>query len=293
VAIRQRPRSARLLVVSLVAASLAIITIDYRGGDEGPLAEAGTVVNSALAPLQRAVSSVVQPVSDLFSDLADLPGLAERNHALEDQLQDFQTLVQQNQELQKELDTLSDLLGLQTVWTDHRPIAAQVIARSSVSNFQWTITIDHGSDQGIAVDMPVIAGDESAARLVGRVTAVTPNSSTVQLLIDREFAVPGVLSSSNEAGLVEGRGEDDLRMDLLDADTHVSETEPESVFTLGYEIEGQAGLYPPNVLIGTVSRAFSGPDSVETFVTVRPAVDFSTLRYVLVLVRSQGRRTVP
>ena len=275
-------------MVSLVAASLAIITIDYRGGDQGPLAEVGTVVNSALAPLQRAVSSVVQPVSDFFSDLADLPGLAERNDDLEGQLKDFQSLVQQNQELQQQLDTFSDLLGLQTVWTDHRPIAAQVISRSGLSNFQWTITIDHGSDQGIDVDMPVITGDAGAARLVGRVTDVTPNSATVQLVIDRDFAVAGVLSSSNEAGIVEGRGEEDLEMDLIDPDTRVSETEPESVLTLGYEIEGQSGLYPANVLIGTVSRAFSGPDSVESFVTVRPAVDFSTLSYVLVLVRSHG-----
>ena len=270
-------------MVSLVAASLAIITIDYRGGDQGPLAEAGTVVNSALAPLQRAVSSVVQPVSDFFSDLADLPGLAERNADLERQLEDMRPLIQQNQELAEQLRTLQDLLDLQT--TLGRTIPAQVIARSGVSNFQWTITIDHGSDEGVAVDMPVVAGDASAARLVGRVTDVTPNSAMVQLLIDRDFAVAGVLASSNEAGIVEGRGEDDLRMDLIDSDTRVSETEPESVLTLGYEIEGRAGLYPPNLLIGTVSRAFSGPDSVETFVTVRPAVDFSTLRYVLVLAR--------
>lgn len=275
-------------MVSLVAASLAIITIDYRGGDQGPLAEAGAVVNSALAPLQGAVSSVVQPVSDFFSDLADLPGLVERNRALEQQVAELEVQSQQNRELQGEVATLSDLLDLHASLGELRPVAAQVIARSSVSNFQWTITIDHGSDQGIAVDMPVVAGDASAARLVGRVTDVTPNSAMVQLVIDRDFAVAGVLSTSNEAGIVEGRGEDDLRMDLIDPETRVSATEPESVFTLGYEIEGQAGLYPAHLLIGTVSRAFSGPDSVETFVTVRPAVDFSTLRYVLVLIRPEG-----
>ena len=274
-------------MVSLVAASLAIITIDYRGGDQGPLAEAGTVVNSALAPLQRAVSSVVQPVSEFFTDVANLPGLADRNRALQRQVDELRTQAQQNQELQDELTTLSNLLGLQGAWSDLRPVAAQVIAKSSVSNFQWTITIDHGSEHGIAVDMPVVAGDASEARLVGRVTDVTPNSAMVQLLIDRDFAVAGVLSTSNEAGIVEGRGEEDLRMDLIDEDTRVSETEPESVFTLGYAVEGQAGLYPATLLIGTVSRAFSGPDSVETFVTVRPAVDFSTLRYVLVLARPQ------
>jgi rod shape-determining protein MreC len=279
-------------VVSLVAASLAIITIDYRGGDEGPLAEVGTVVNSALAPLQRAVSNVVQPVSDFFSDLADLPRLSQRNEALEQQLQNLRTLTQQNQELQQQISTLKDLLGLQTV-IDEETIPAQVIARSSVSNFEWTITIDHGADEGVAVDMPVVTGDAGGPRLVGRVIAVTPNSASVQLVIDRGFSVAGVLSTSNEAGIVEGRGQDDLAMDLIEPDTKVSETEPESVFTLGYEIGGQAGLYPENLLIGTVSRVFSGPESVETFVSVRPAVDFSTLRYVLVLAGGQGRGTTP
>ena len=266
-----------------MAASLAIITVDYRGGEQGPLAEAGTVVNSALAPLQRAVSSVVQPISGFFQDLASLPRLAERNDELSRQIEDLKTLVQQNQELQEQIDTLTDLLGLQTVWATSKPVAARVIARSGVSNFQWTMTIDHGSAEGIDVDMPVVTGDAGAARLVGRVVGVTPNSATVQLLIDRDFAVPGILSTSREAGIVEGRGEDDLAMDLIGPGTKVSDTEPESVFTLGYEIEGQTGLYPDNVLIGTVSRAFSQPDSVETFVTVRPAVDFSTLQYVLVL----------
>ena len=36
------PASTRLLVVGLVAVSLAIITLDYRQGDAGPLAEHGS-----------------------------------------------------------------------------------------------------------------------------------------------------------------------------------------------------------------------------------------------------------
>jgi rod shape-determining protein MreC len=286
VAIRQRPRSARLLVVTLVAASLAIITVDYRGGPEGPLAAAGRVVNGAIAPLQRAASNVVEPVANFFSDLADLPRLADENDALLAELEDLQTLAQVNQELQREIETLSGLLDLAE--ESPRPIAAQVIARSGPSNFDWAITIDRGSNDGVAVDLPVVTGDASGARLVGRVIAVTPGSATVQLLIDRDFAVPGILSASREQGIVEGRGQDDLEMRLVLPNTEISDTEPESVFTLGYAIEGEPGLYPPHLLIGTVSRAFSGPESVGTFVEVRPAVDFTTLRYVLVL-RPPGR----
>jgi rod shape-determining protein MreC len=287
VAIRQRSRSARLLVVSLVAASLAIITVDYRAGEEGPLAAAGRATSSALAPMQRAVSNVVQPVSNFFSSLAKLPSLSRHNGELQRQVDDLKTAQQENQELSRRIESLEQLLGLQSV-TSHT-IAARVIG-SGVSNFEWSITIDRGSENGIQVDMPVVTGASDGPRLVGRVIRVTPISSVVQLIIDRDFAVAGKLSTSQEAGLVMGRGENDLRMGHLRPGIQVSETEPESVFTLGYEVNGQRGLYPPGVLIGTVSRAFSEPDSVESSVTIRPAVDFSTLQYVLVIARDRTRR---
>jgi len=286
VAIRQRSRSARLLVVSLVAASLAIITVDYRAGEEGPLAAAGRATSSALAPMQRAVSNVVQPVSDFFSSLAKLPSLSRHNGELQREVDDLKTAQQENQELSRRIESLEQLLGLQSV-TSHT-IAARVIA-SGVSNFEWSITIDRGSADGIQEDMPVVTGASDGPRLVGRVIRVTPISSVVQLIIDRDFAVAGKLSTSQEAGLVMGRGENDLRMGHLRAGIQVGETEPESVFTLGYEVNGQRGLYPPGILIGTVSRAFSEPDSVESSVTIRPAVDFSTLQYVLVIARDRTR----
>lgn len=284
-AIRQRTRSARLLVVTLVAASLAIITVDFRAGDEGPLAAAGRVTSSAIAPMQRAVSNVVQPVSGFFSSLADLPSLSRRNRELRRQVDDLKTVQQLNQELTRRIETLEQLLGLQTI-TSHT-IAARVIG-SGVSNFEWDITIDRGSEDGVQVDMPVVTGASDGPRLVGRVIRVTPISSVIQLMIDPDFAVAGLLSTSQETGLVTGNGEEDLRMRHLRAGIEVSETETESVFTVGYEVNDQPGLYPAGILIGTVSRAFSEPDSVESFVTIRPAVDFSTLQYVLVIARDRA-----
>ena len=275
-----------MLVVSLVAASLAIITVDYRACEEGPLAAAGRATSSALAPMQRAVANVVQPVSNFFSSLAKLPSLSRRNGELQRQVDDLKTAQQANQELARRIQSLEQLLGLQTI-TSHT-IAARVIA-SGVSNFEWSITIDRGSADGIQLDMPVVTGASDGPRLVGRVIRVTPISSVVQLVIDRNFAVAGKLSTSQEAGLVMGRGEEDLRMGHLRPGIQVSQTEPESVFTLGYEVNGERGLYPPGILIGTVSRAFSEPDSVESSVTIRPAVDFSTLEYVLVIARNPAR----
>jgi rod shape-determining protein MreC len=270
----------------MVAVSLAIITVDYRAGEEGPLAAAGRFASSAIAPMQQAVSNVVQPVSNFFGSLAELPSLSRKNGELQAQVDDLKTVQQLNQELTQRIETLERLLGLQTV-TSH-VIAARVIG-SGVSNFEWDVTIDRGSDDGIELDMPVVTGASDGPRLVGRIIRVTPISSVVQLMIDPDFAVAGRLSTSKESGLVTGRGEDDLRMAHLRPGIEVSETEPESVFTVGYEVNGQPGLYPAGILIGTVSRAFSEPDAVESAVTIRPAVDFSTLEYVLVIARDRAQ----
>ena len=77
---RQRPRSTRLLVVVLVSISLAVITLDYREGQDGPLAGLGRDALAAMAPLQHAVTTVTRPIGDFFSGLAHLPSLETRTN---------------------------------------------------------------------------------------------------------------------------------------------------------------------------------------------------------------------
>ena len=107
----------------------------------------------------------------------------------------------------------------------------------------------------------------------------------MQLIIDRSSAVAGRLSVSRETGLVEGQGDGDLRMTLVNPGTVVQGNE--TVVTQGYEVNGQLGLYPPGLVIGQVSHVIPGASDLQEFVTVRPAVAFSALQTVLVLQTSR------
>ena len=78
----QRPRSSRFLVVTLVVVSLAVITLDYREGDSGPLAGLRRGRSTAMAPLQRGVTDVTRPVGNFFIGLAHLPSLQSENQDL-------------------------------------------------------------------------------------------------------------------------------------------------------------------------------------------------------------------
>jgi rod shape-determining protein MreC len=282
VALRNRARSTRLLVVALVSASLITITVDYRQGDSGPLSAAGDAALTLISPLQEAISKVTDPIGSFFSTLLHLPSIRRENLELKDRLAEAEAAGATYRAGQERLADAEALLELQESFGPKvDTTAAQVIA-NGVSNFEWTIEIDKGTSEGIAVDMPVVA----AAGLVGHVVRVTPSSAVVQLIIDPDSAVAGRLDASGETGLLEGEGEGDLRMSLVDAEATVQPDE--TVVTAGYRLlEGAAqSLYPPNVLIGTVSHVLSDEAALEKFVTVRPAVDFSSLSLVLVVLSS-------
>jgi rod shape-determining protein MreC len=264
--------------VTLVCISLAVITLDYREGDSGPLAGLGRTSLSFIAPMQRAVTSVTRPVGNFFSGLVHLPSLAQQNRDLQQQVRDLQAQGEKGSLIQSQLDELTALLGLKQT-LDPSAVAAGVTG-SGPSNFDWTITISKGSADGIAVDMPVVTGGADAPLLVGRVIQVSSNNSVVQLILDRTWAGAGVLVTPHAAGLVVGEGDQDLTMGVP---TGTDVQLPAPVYTQGYCVEGQPGEYPPGVLIGQVSRVGPAANEIEESLSVRPAVDFATLQFVLVL----------
>jgi rod shape-determining protein MreC len=283
VAVRSRARSTRLLVVALVSISLVTITIDYREGDDGPLASMGDAALTVISPLQEVVSKVTHPIGNFFSTLFRLPSIRHERDVLRERVEALETQLNEGRADQQRLADLEALLGLrESLGPKVETTAAQVIA-NSVSNFEWTIEIDKGSSDGIARDMPVIA----SAGLVGHVVQVGANSSRVQLIIDPDSFVAGRLDVSQQTGLLAGQGNQDLQMSLVES---TAEVEPdERVVTAGYRIRDVAeSLYPPNVLIGTVSRVLEEDAATEKFVTVRPAVDFSSLSLVLVVLSRDG-----
>jgi rod shape-determining protein MreC len=282
---RGRPRSARFLVLGLVSLSLLIITIDYREGPDGPLARAGAAAHAAMAPLQNAVTSVTRPIGNFFSGLVKLPSLEAENRRLQEQVDDLNTKVAGVDQLQLDNATLSDLLGLKAR-LDPAAIPAVVIA-NGLSDFEQVITIDHGSKDGVKLNMPVVTGSAESPRLVGHVISVTGHAADVELIIDRDAVTAGIVDQVQQVGTLSGQGDEDLRMDDITKPLDLTGSPPQ-VFTVAYSVGGgQHGLYPPNILIGEVSRVYEDDNQLQTSVSVRPAVNFSSLAYVLVLATPQ------
>jgi rod shape-determining protein MreC len=271
----------------LVAASLLTITIDYREPDSGPLASAGRAALAVISPMQEAVSTVTHPIGNFFSTLVRLPSIRAENERLRKQVADLETRLSVLGSESARLHQLEDLTGVQeSLGPSTETVAAQVIS-SGVSNFEWSVVVGKGADDGIRQDDPVVVGNASGARLVGHVVRVTGSASIVQLILDPDSFVAGRLDVAQATGMVQGSGSQDMRMRLLLPSTTV--TAGDEVTTAAFRIPGLGQTqYPPNVLIGTVSRVLKSDTATEKYVTVRPAVDFSTLDIVLVVLSHGG-----
>jgi len=134
-----------------------------------------------------------------------------------------------------------------------------------------TITIDKGTDDGLRTDMAVIA----PAGVVGRVVMPSGRAAKVQLLVDRNAAAGALVERSRAQGVVKGVGEMRLELEFVSeaADVAVGDL----VVTSGIE-----GIFPKGFTIGRVDTVEkSGPAYKR--ITVMPAVDFSALEEVLVV----------
>ena len=274
-ALYRRAGSTRLVVVSLVMVSLLTITVDFRDGNSGPLTEVGKAALTVVGPMQGAISRVFHPVAAFFSGLFHVGTLQSVNDHLKAEVLSLQTQLAKNVSSQRQLQELEALLKIQQALKLHTVTGARVIS-PGLSNFEWTVTIDKGSADGIRPTDFAVTGDG----LVGHMSTVGLHDSRIQLIIDPQSGVAARLSASGETGLVRGQRNQDLRMDLVLPGTSV--TANEVVVTDGYA----NGLYPPEIPIGFVSQVYSDSSSLAKFIRVRPAVDFSSLELVLVVRKS-------
>jgi rod shape-determining protein MreC len=279
---RRAGRSTRLLVVSLVMASLLIITLDYRQGQSGVFETVGRATYSIISPMQAAVAKLFRPIGAFFQGVGHIGSLASENRDLKSEVERLKISQVSLVNLERQIEQLQNLLNLRARLNLRDTVGANVVG-SSISNFEWTVTLDRGEREGVAVNQPVVTADG----LVGHVLRVLPGQCIVQLIIDPRSSVGARLAATGETGLIVGERNRDLQMELVPPEADVPPGE--EVVTSGY----QGGLYPPGLPIGAVSHVYTDPGSLTKVIQVRPAVDFASLEFVLIVTNPQDSGVPP
>ena len=220
-AIARRTSRRRYVLLVIVLTAVTLITLDSRGGRSGPLGALGRAAHTLVSPIQGAVDSVATPISDWWQGVTDGANLKRDNRKLREQLAIAQGAERAARRALAENEDLKKLLGLNSLLNVKR-VNARIVGRDT-GNFDSSLTLDHGTESGIASDMPVVGPDGS---LVGTVIDVGRNFAKVRVLTDPVFAVgvraPKHPGSGAATGTASGqRGSRDLLVDDFDPQAKV------------------------------------------------------------------------
>ncbi|MDQ3751760.1 MAG: rod shape-determining protein MreC [Actinomycetota bacterium] len=268
-----------MVLPAFIALCLLIITLDFRQSRLGPVERARDFATTMVNPLQRGFAVAVRPIDDFFSSIAELRDLRTRHSQLERRLE--RTIAQSgwSKTLARENRRLHQSLKLRKSYPTMKVVTAQVLG-STPSNYRWAVQIDKGRSEGIRSDMAVVVPDG----LVGKVVQATENSSTVLLLIDPGAAAGARIVRAGAAGLIAGGGAgEDLSLNLIGNTSRVAVDD--TVVTSSYN----RGIFPPGIPIGSVVEVGADTRLLEKEIEVAPAVNFTNLDFVDVLVESGPR----
>ena len=237
------------------------------------------VTFGAFAEMQRAATSAFNGVHEGWQNYFALQQIRQENEQLRREVTGLRVSLEQERTVAQETRTLQKLLDLKSA-AGFSTAAAAVIGSGADPEFR-TISIDKGTQDGLRADMAVM----SPAGVVGRILMPTSRAAKVQLIIDRDAAAGVLIERSRVSGVVTGVGSADslaFKAGLIELNyvPGSADVKPgDRVVTSGID-----GIYPKGLPVGEIQSAERVGG--EWRIRVKPAVDFSSLEVVLVVLKS-------
>ena len=259
-----------VLVVALLLAAGLTITGALTGKSLPDM-----VVQGVLTPIRTGVSKLTDKAEQLYNYIYNYESLAAENAALKAQIAELEENERYAADITRENERLRDILELKNSREDFVLVDGYIISRSS-QEWSRTVTIDTGSNAGIAAGMCAITAN---GEVVGLVSEVGTNFAVIRSVLDPALEISGTIAASGYNGMVQGEtstgGRELLRMDYLPSAAVIRNND--QVVTSG------STLYPRNLILGYVVDADFDDTGIAKFAILKPAVDLGSLEQVFIV----------
>jgi rod shape-determining protein MreC len=256
-----------LLITLLVLVIALIYSANLRKKTTTTLFE--RAVLTLTEPLQLGIDRTGANIKSLWGNYLWLIDTRQQNIATMRANRDLRARLLEMREVTLENQRLKRLLDF--VEADPRKVLPALVVAEDASSWARTIVIDKGLRNGVLEGQPVVV----AEGVVGRVIKAASNSSRVLLVTDASSSIAGLVERTRTRGVVRGNGNDlnlefALRNDLVE--------EEDLIIT-----SGMGGVFPKGLVVGRVDAVQRNEFGLFQQIKVTPAVDFSRLEEVLVL----------
>jgi rod shape-determining protein MreC len=260
------PRVITIIIVSLIIIGVMVLAL------AGYL---NSIVGAATQPfiaIQKWVSTRVIAFSDFLTMPRDVTNLRQQNTELQSQVSQLESQVIELKQQLSQAEVLYALLDFARARPENQYIASTIIGRDP-SPFLHYIIIDHGSDDGLRHGMPVVTNQG----LVGTIDAVTAKAARVLMINDPGAVVNIYLQSTQVQAQLSGSLTSEISLDMVPQDVEIPSGE--LILT-----SGLGGDYPQDIIVGQITSVRKRENDLFQTAIVSPAVDFSKLSAVLVII---------
>lgn len=265
--------TSKMIFTFLVIICVGLIIVSYLFADL--LSPVRTAVGNFFVPMQKGISTVSGGISEALRVFSDKQKLIDENDKLTSEINDLKTEMQILIHQEYELEWYRDLYENDSVYQNAEKVAARIISRNPNGACDMFV-IDKGEDDGIEVDMNVLAG----GGLVGIITDVGSNWAKVRTIIADDSSVSGRFQPTSDTCIVKGNmrrmddGYIDVEMINLNAEVYDN-----------YEVLTSyiSDKYLPGILIGYVTNIRKDPSELNKRAYLTPVVDFEHLEAVLIV----------
>lgn len=257
-------------LIVLCIASVLLLTFYIREGESGPIHTVRAGVTTITSPARMVGAAIATPFNGLGNIFANLTASQETLDELRAQNEELTAQVAELSEAQETATRLEGLLDLRSTY-NLQSTAARIIGMSSDA-WSRTVTIDKGSLDGLAINMPVT----NSAGVIGQIIEVSPNTATVRLANDEQSGISAMVQSTRAQGMLEGQPDGTLRLEYISVDSDVREGD--IIVTSGI-----GGVYPKGLPLGTITSVERASNAVYYTIVVRSAVSTENNEEVLVI----------
>ncbi len=272
----------RYILIGLsVFCALMMVLSSFSDKAAGPFK---VLANITVIPLQQGINHVGGWLGDMKDNFSTMQQLRAENEDLQAQIDALTTENNYLQEERYEYERLQELYQLDQNYAEYEKTAAHVIGKDT-GNWFNTFTIDKGSQDGIEVDMNVLAG----SGLVGIITEVGPTWAKVRSIIDDSNNVSGMVLSTSDTCIVSG----DLSLMSSGQIAFDQMENNDNVVAVGDQIVTSyiSDKYLQGILIGSISEINVDSNNLTRSGYIIPAVDFKNIQEVLVITTTKAELT--
>lgn len=234
-------------------------------------------VGSAIAmPFQRMYHGTQGGVHKLWAGFTELTRVRNELAETRAKLQKFEATSEDYAEIKSENARLRSLLDMkERVECDSIP--ATIISKDP-DNWFRTIIVDRGSDDGVRINMPVIAYSGDIKAVVGKVSEVRGHISRIVPVISPDIKLGVMFQESRVPGILSGLSGNSIlcRMDYVSRAASVK-------FGDMVVTSGQGGVFPPGLPVGVALKSELLESSPYQRTVVRPFIDYNTLEGVFII----------